>query len=135
MVRISQIPDSEHNIAETTLYNIAFGDLKEVNEKVILDDSARSNNGDMRKVLATIVRIMEAFMARNRNTILSFSGYQNGQYIPAYANQRMRLYQKIIDSNMDSLRPRFQFGGIVNGYREAYVPAKPYCQIWVQFKL
>lgn len=135
LVRISQIPDSEHNIAETILYNIAFGDLKEVNEKVILDDSARSNNGDMRKVLATVVRIMEAFMARNRNIILSFSGYQNDENLPASANQRMRLYQKIIDANMDGLSPKFQFWGVVNGYREVYVPVKPYCEILVQFKL
>jgi hypothetical protein len=134
VVRISKIPDSEQNIPDGILYNIAFGDILESDGNFVFDDSARSNNGDMRKVLATVVRIVEKYMVKNKNAVLSFSGYTDKSGLESSSNQRIRLYQKIIDSNWDALSLRFQFWGILEGCQEEYIPMKPYSRILLRHK-
>ena len=87
------------------LYNLAFGDWNESNQK--LDDSIRSNNGDKDKVLATV-----AF------TALTFTEqYPKAEiFVEGSTASRTRLYQMGINNNLLEISLNFN----VKGYREEY---------------
>ncbi|MHA4738724.1 DUF6934 family protein [Dyadobacter sp. MSC1_007] len=132
VVRFSQMATPEFNIGDTIHYNVAFGDLKETNGDVEVDDSVRSNNGDMRKVLATVARIMEVFMKKHPGAVLFVSGYVDLEHREGHNNQRSTLYQKIIDANWDALSPRFQFWGVIDRQLEIYMPRKSYEHVLIK---
>jgi len=66
------------------LYNIAFGD--QLTDGTI-DDTVKSNNGDIAKVLATVVKILTAFIAEVPQATIVFVGS---------SNERTRLYGRIL---------------------------------------
>lgn len=132
MVRISELRPGDYGFQETPIHNVAFGDLKETNGKFVLDDSAHSNNGDIRKVMATVVRILQQYLKKHYPVVLSFSGYPDSTSADADAGKRMRLYQKIIDSNWDALHAKYHLWGALDSIIEVYIPAKPYRRVLVQ---
>ena len=64
--------------------NLGFGDLLPDGS---IDDRVVSNNGDIRKVLATVVMILKDFTARHPQTIIFFTGSNN---------ERTRMYSRIL---------------------------------------
>lgn len=122
------------NSPHLDLYNLAFGDVKEEDNSWIFDDSSRSNNGDMPKVMATVVRIAIDFMKKNKNAVLTFSGYIDQKSDTLGRNQRTILYQRAIESNWVELNTYFQFWGIRDDKQEDYVPGKLYNKILVQHR-
>lgn len=66
------------------LYNIAFGD--QLTDGTI-DDTVKSNNGDIVKVLATVVKILTAFIVEFPQATIVFVGS---------SNERTKLYGRIL---------------------------------------
>lgn len=84
-------------------YNLAFGDM---DEKGDLDDLVVSNNGDMPKVIATVVQAIIVFSRVYPNSRIYFTGSS-----PA----RTRLYRAVLDREIDSWSPLFDIQGVVKG--------------------
>ncbi|MCD2422730.1 hypothetical protein LQ567_08155 [Niabella pedocola] len=66
------------------VYNLGFGDLC---ADGTIDDSINSNNGDIVKVLATVIRIVGAFTLLKPHIKVVFTGS---------TPDRLRLYQRIL---------------------------------------
>jgi hypothetical protein len=72
------------------LYNLAFGDLR---PDGTLDDNANSNNGDMVRILSTVVHIAKDFLNRHPNVKIGFTGN---------TASRTALYHRILTKHYDS---------------------------------
>lgn len=131
-VYFNQIISEEIPQTGEEVYNLSFGDLRKADHRMFFDHSSRSNNGDMMKVLATIVKIATDFMAKNKNAIVSFSGFVEENGYRLGKNQRNMLYQRIIDSNWHDLNTTFRLWGVCGEKREPYIPGKQYDRILVQ---
>jgi hypothetical protein len=121
-------------IGTGNIYNLAFGDLKKFNDEWRIDDSVRSNNGDMPKILATVIKIALMFMKENRNATLTFEGYMDSKSTELGRNQRNILYQRAINSNWDELSSMFVIKGVKNYQNEDYVPGENYDAILITHK-
>lgn len=97
------------------LYNLAFGDWNEPEQKV--DDSVRSNNNDRDKVLATVASAVIDFMIYHPHAVLFAQGN-----IPA----KTRLYQIGINSNWGEIKELFAVQGFANGEWQAFEQDKNY---------
>jgi hypothetical protein len=64
-----------------------------------IDDKAVSNNGDMIKVLATVIQIIRDFFAINSEASIIIRGS---------SSVRTRLYQKIIKDNIAIIQTEFE---------------------------
>lgn len=93
----------------SNLYNLAFGDWNEVEQKI--DDITRSNNNDRDRVLATVASVVIDFMKHHSNAVLFAEGN-----IPS----KTRLYQIGINNNWREIRELFAVQGFVNGEWEAF---------------
>ena len=58
---------------ESCLYNIAFGDLTGITQKEINEDNI-SDNGDIKEIFSTIIRIVDIFFDLNPGVYVSFLG-------------------------------------------------------------
>ncbi len=85
------------------LYNLAFGDM---DKKGQLNDMVVSNNGDMRKVLATVVKTALAFFEMYPERSIYFSGN---------SSSRNRLYRAILTRDIENWSGVFEVQGIMQG--------------------
>ncbi|MEA5459243.1 hypothetical protein VB796_09355 [Arcicella sp. LKC2W] len=85
-------------------YNLALVDILEDGS---YDDTVESNNGDMEKVLATVVKSFIYFFEQNPEAIVLFKGS---------TESRTRLYQIVINKELDNIISRFTILGI-NGMK------------------
>jgi uncharacterized protein DUF6934 len=83
------------------LINLGFGDLLPEGS---IDDKVISNNGDIRKVLSTIVHILKHFTALHPQALIFFTGS---------TDERTRLYTRIIKLYYTVFRKEFYIYGIV----------------------
>lgn len=74
------------NVGIENVYNLAFGDLL---PNGTIDDSSNSNNGDIVKVLATIISILKDFTEKNPKAYVAFTGS---------TDHRIKLYERILRS-------------------------------------
>lgn len=116
------------------LFNLAFGDLVAFEDKWTLDDSIRSGNGDMPKVIATVATIAMDFLRKYPRCSLSFQGYVDRKSVLRGKNQRNMLYQRGIDSNWGDLSDKFRFWGVKAGKFEKYTPGTVYDRILIKLK-
>ena len=82
-------------LAYKNIFNLGFGDLLPNGE---IDDKAKSNNGDIIKVLSTVIHIIKDFTDTNREAKISFKGS---------TKERTVLYQRIIKTYLDTFRKEF----------------------------
>jgi hypothetical protein len=82
-------------------WNLGFGDVDPLTGEI--SDLARSNNGDMKTVLATVARTVLEFFAAHPQTVVVFMGST-----PA----RTRLYQREINNNFDEISELFRIQGL-----------------------
>lgn len=103
-------PTSYQNIV-----NMGFGDLLPDGS---VDDTANSNNGDIIKVLSTVIQILVDFIAVQPRVKVIFTGS---------TEERTRLYQRILRTYYPDFSKQFMISGLVpvkQGYREvAFDPA------------
>jgi hypothetical protein len=85
-------------------FNLAFGDWNEALDGI--DDMVVTDNGDMEKVLATIIQIIKKFLSSNHRSSVQFTGS---------TPVRTRLYQIIISINYESISQQFEVWGYLNG--------------------
>jgi hypothetical protein len=131
MVSISPIRSSPAIFDTCVLFNLAFGDVMAINNQLRIDDSTRSNNGDMAKVLATVTQIAILFMKENPGASLIFEGYMDNKSTELGRNQRNILYQRVINSNWDELSSMFVIEGIIKNQRGEYLPGENYDAILI----
>jgi hypothetical protein len=86
------------------VFNLAFGDY-DIETKLI-DDKSVSNNGDMKKVISTVVNITMKFLFENPTVYV---------YIEGSTTVRTRFYQRIIDRYYDNFNSVFELYGLRDG--------------------
>jgi hypothetical protein len=84
------------------IINLEFGDLLPDGS---IDDQIASNNGDIGKVLSTVVMIVKHFTAKNPQAIIYFSGS---------TVERTKLYTRILIAYHASFSAEFKIYGIVD---------------------
>jgi hypothetical protein len=89
---------------EDNLYNLAFGDWNEEEQRI--DDKARSNNNDRDKVIATVASTVNDFVKYYPEAIIFAKGST-----PA----RTRLYQIGLLANWHEISQLFIVEGLTNG--------------------
>ncbi|MGE7773115.1 DUF6934 family protein [Chitinophaga sp. NPDC101104] len=65
-------------------YNVGFGDI---GDDGYIDDLSETNNGDLLRVFATVIKVMEDFLVRSPGAVLYFTGS---------TPQRVRIYSMIL---------------------------------------
>jgi hypothetical protein len=83
------------------IVNLGFGDLLPDGS---FDDKANSNNGDMLKVLATVVYILKHYTSQHPEIMVFFTGS---------TNDRTRLYTRIIRVYYSIFAKEFVVYGII----------------------
>ena len=83
------------------IYNLAFGDYDEQSDE--LNDKIITNNGDSKKVLATVVSTVYAFTGRYPDVWVFATGS---------TEVRTRLYRMGISNNLDELKKDFYVYGM-----------------------
>lgn len=116
------------------VFNLAFGDVIAFEGWWMLDDSVRTGNGDMPKVIATVAAIAMNFLRKHPYCSLSFQGYIDQKSVLVGKNQRNMLYQRGIDSNWDELSAKLKFWGVKAGKFEKYTRRSTYDRILVKLK-
>ena len=96
-------------------YNLGFGDYDE--KTGLLSDKTISNNGDMRKVLRTVVSALEIFFQEHPNQTVHVEGSDS---------IRNSYYQKIIIDYADKIQKQYYVQGFVNGEIEDCQPQTQY---------
>lgn len=77
---------------EPLIYNLALLDYNHENDE--WSDSVSTNNGDIVKIMATVVAIIDEFLELNKNVQVHFEGN---------TNTRNNLYNRIIKNNFEHL--------------------------------
>jgi hypothetical protein len=109
IIRFIKMPDYPN------IYNLAFGDLDSKTNQV--SDTVISNNGDTRKVLATVALAVSDFLWYYPNCMVIAEGS---------TSSRTRLYQMALVANMDVVLNRFRLYGLLNNEWEIFVKNRPY---------
>ena len=97
------------DLGEKNVYNLAFGDLKPDGS---IDDMSNSNNGDIIKVLTTVISIVKDFTSKNPQAYIVFTGS---------TEERIKLYARILKSYYSVFIKEFTISGFIEwgkGYRE-----------------
>jgi hypothetical protein len=100
--------------ATSNVYNLAFGDLLPNGG---MDDMAKSNNGDIIKIFATIIDVVKCFTTNNPSFLIYFEGS---------TPERTLLYNRILKSYYQPFIEKFAIAGLIktdNG--DIYVPFDP----------
>jgi hypothetical protein len=88
-------------IGSGDVVNLAFGDsLADTN----LDDFIVSDNGDIIKVIATVIKVMQEFTAEFPHLTIAFAGSTPG---------RMKLYHRILKMYYAEISKEFHISGII----------------------
>ncbi len=98
--RIKKVVDFTDIGIENT-FNLAFGDLR---DDGMLDDRANSDNGDIVKVLATVIFILKDFTEDQLNAYGAFTGS---------TEDRMRLYTRILKSYYSIFSKEFRISAFI----------------------
>lgn len=91
------------------VYNMGFGDLLQNGS---VDDVSNSNNGDIIKVLSTVIHILKEFVSIYPHLKIVFTGS---------TKERITLYQRILKANFYEFSKDFIISGLVktnDGYKE-----------------
>ena len=83
------------------VYNLGFGDVE--SGTGFINDRVATNNGDSKKVLATVARTLYLFTEHHPNTIVFATGSNEA---------RTRLYRMGITSNLEAIEKDFDVLGL-----------------------
>lgn len=96
------------------IYNLA---LVDVNESGKFDDMSVSNNKDMGKVIATVIRVIQIFLLFKPTAKILFMGN---------TASRTRLYRGIINKYLARMEQIYEIHGIINRRNEPFEGHKNY---------
>lgn len=77
-----------------------------------MDDTIISNNGDIIKVLATVIHILKEFTSTHSGIKIVFTGS---------TDERTQLYKRILKTNLSEFNKDFVISGLIRvdtGYKE-----------------
>jgi hypothetical protein len=97
------------------IYNLAFGDWDESNQRI--NDKARSNNNDYKKILATVADSVIHFIQSKPHSIVFAQGET-----PA----KTRLYQMAINREWAAISRLYKIKGFYMGNWELFSPVRNY---------
>jgi len=104
------------NVGIENVFNLAFGDLL---PNGTIDDTSNSNNGDLVKVLATVISVLKDFTEKNPTAYVAFTGS---------TDERTKLYKRILKSYYSAFSKDFKIMAYIRsetGYIEIeYDPEK-----------
>lgn len=100
---------------KNNIYNFGFGDY-DLQTKAI-DDKSVSDNGDMKKVIATVISVALKFLSENPMTYIYFKGS---------TPIRTLLYQRIINQHFDELIQSYEIYGLNDDEPEPFRKNKSY---------
>ena len=100
---------------QNDIYNLGFGDFNPVTGQV--DDKVKSENGDMPKVLATVLHITAQFLSDNPMLYVFFKGS---------TPDRTRLYQMAINHHYEEFSVNFEIFGLIDYTPEPFQKNKLY---------
>jgi hypothetical protein len=103
------------------LYNLGFGDYDFKNESI--DDEIESKNGDMEKILATVIAIVGDFLTINSTSTIFLTGS---------TPIRTRLYQIAISKYFEEFSNFYQIKGSIDGNSEKFQKDKNYESFLIQ---
>ena len=99
----------------SSLFNLTFGDR--IGNSYDIDDESRSNNGDMIKVLSTVIETIDFFFEKHSGFSLQFQGS---------TESRTKLYIRIFKNHRYKYLDKYIFWGFMNGDLEKFEENKPY---------
>lgn len=103
-------------VPEYGFWNLGFGDYNPATGNI--DDQIVSDNGDGRKVLATVVFTLNEFLALNPHSTVFFSGS---------TDQRTRVYGwAIVQYWQDIFDELIVYGLTEDGDQEPFIPRRDY---------
>ena len=106
--RIEKVVDFA-DLGINNTFNLAFGDLQ---KDGTFDDRANSNNGDIVKILTTVISILRDFLQDHPGAAVAFAGS---------TDERMKLYTRILKSYYSIFSKEFRitaFVGVGEGIEE-----------------
>ena len=118
LMQVSFVKKSENE----EVYTLMFGNVDSNNSINYLN---KTNNGDMKIILATVVKITENFLEENPSSIILFSGS---------SETRTKLYQRILSSNFTTFTKKIDIFGVENGKIEQFNPIKIYAGFIIRNK-
>jgi len=86
---------------QPNMFNLGFGDLLPDGK---MDDKTISDNGDMKKVFATVIQIVIDFTAKYPFLKIFFSGSSPG---------RTKMYCRILKTYYAAFSPKFRITGLI----------------------
>ena len=89
------------------IYNLVFGDLNVLTGEV--SDLSTTNNGDMPKIIATVVKSIVVFLEKNPSAQVNFKGS---------TGIRTKLYQRVIVNYGSEFLKKYLIFGIEEGKKE-----------------
>lgn len=96
-------------------YNLGFGDWD--HDKMAIDDTARSNNGDREQVLTTVALTVINFLNHHPDSKV---------FVRGSTASRTRLYQMGINSNWQEISQLLELEGYLNGDWKSFKPSVNY---------
>jgi len=112
--RIEKVVDFA-DLGMENVFSLAFGDLLPDGS---INDIANSNNGDLIKVLSTVISIMRDFTTKNPQAQITFTGS---------TSERTKLYARILRSQYLNFSREFVISGFVKSgdeYKEVQFDPK-----------
>jgi hypothetical protein len=94
----------QFDLIQDNMFNLGFGDWKE--DECGFDDLVITNNGDMEKVLSTVIAIAVKFLSLN---------YGASLYLTGSTAARTRLYRIIISNNYHTISREYAVWGYWRG--------------------
>jgi hypothetical protein len=131
--QVEYLPDEDHYIFESIgkngsiykiiiftevqrgVFNFGFGDYNPQTYRI--NDKSVSDNGDMTKVLATVIGVMFSFLAENPFVSILIKGS---------TPLRTQLYHRIINRYYEDLNDSYEFFGFIKNIPERFQKNKPY---------
>ena len=96
-------------------FNLGFGDRIGTSLKV--DDTSRSDNGDMKIVLSTVIKTIDLFFDKYPEAIVSFKGS---------TEERTRFYNRIINNYKIQYEGKYFFWGYKENKYEIFKDGESY---------
>jgi hypothetical protein len=111
IIKVVQLVEMQDNV-----YNLGFGDFNPITGQV--NDDVKSDNGDMVKVLSTVLNIANQFLAENNP--MTYVHFKGSDII------RNRLYQIAINQYYDEFSDVFEIYGLNDRIPELFKKNKFY---------
>lgn len=100
---------------QSNIYNLGFGDY-DIKTNII-NDTSISDNGDIIKVLSTVINIADDFLTKNPFCSIYFEGS---------TPLRTQLYQRILNNYFDEFSDYFEIYGYIEERPELFQNNKTY---------